>query len=66
MPRSVLRQVDHGPTRSLLVPAQAIVGEFLKTFAEFPIRQKPASFSLDDVMAQAEQAQKKLEAVGNN
>jgi arylsulfatase A-like enzyme len=34
----------------LLVPAQAIVGEFLKTFQEFPPRQKPASFSIDQVM----------------
>jgi arylsulfatase len=31
----------------LLVPAQAIVGEFLATFKEFPPRQKAASFSLD-------------------
>ena len=34
----------------LLVPAQAYVGEFLKTFKEFPARQKAASFSLDQVM----------------
>ncbi len=34
----------------LLVPAQAYVGEFLKTFAEYPPRQKPASFSLEQVM----------------
>jgi arylsulfatase A-like enzyme len=34
----------------LLVPAQAIVGEFLKTFEEFPPRQKPASFSIDQAM----------------
>ena len=34
----------------LLVPAQAYVGEFLQTFAEFPPRQKAASFSLDQVM----------------
>jgi arylsulfatase len=33
-----------------LVPAQAYVGEFLKTFKEFPPRQKPASFSIDQVM----------------
>ena len=33
-----------------LVPAQAYVGEFLKTFQEFPPRQKPASFSIDQVM----------------
>ena len=34
----------------LLVPAQAIVAEFIKTFEEFPPRQKPASFSIDHVM----------------
>jgi arylsulfatase len=34
----------------LLVPAQAYVAEFLKTFKEFPPRQKAASFSLDEVM----------------
>ena len=34
----------------LLVPAQVYVGEFLKTFKEFPPRQKPASFSIDQVM----------------
>jgi arylsulfatase len=34
----------------LLVPAQAYVGEFLKTFEEYPPRQKAASFSLTDVM----------------
>ncbi len=35
----------------LLVPAQAYVGKFLKTFKEYPPRQKAASFSLDQVMA---------------
>ena len=34
----------------LLVPAQVYVGNFLKTFKEFPPRQKPASFSLEKVM----------------
>jgi len=34
----------------LLVPAQSYVGEFLATFEEFPPRQKPASFSLEQVM----------------
>jgi len=33
-----------------LVPAQVYVGEFLATFREFPPRQKPASFSIDQVM----------------
>jgi len=34
----------------LLVPAQAIVGEFLQTFKEFPPRMKAASFSIDQVL----------------
>jgi len=36
----------------LLVPAQAYVGQFLQTFAEFPPRQEAASFNLDKVMEQ--------------
>lgn len=34
----------------LCVPAQAYVGQWLSSFKEFPPRQKPASFSLDQVM----------------
>ena len=34
----------------LLVPAQAYVGQFLKTFQAYPPRQKAASFSLDQVL----------------
>ncbi len=34
----------------LLVPAQTYVGQFLATFADYPPRQKAASFSLDQVM----------------
>lgn len=40
----------------LLVPAQAIVAEFLATFAAFPPRQKAASFTIDQVMAKMEAA----------
>jgi arylsulfatase len=39
----------------LLVPAQVYVGKWISSFQEFPPRQKPASFSIDEVM-------KKLEA----
>jgi arylsulfatase len=42
-----------------LVPAQQYVGKFLATFKEFPPRQKPASFSIDQVM------EKMLEAGGS-
>ena len=34
----------------LLVPAQAYVAKFLKTFKEYPPRQKAASFGIDKVM----------------
>lgn len=34
----------------LLVPAQDIVGGFLKTFQEYPPRMKAASFTIDQVM----------------
>ncbi len=34
----------------LVVPAQTIVGQWLSSFKEFPPRQKPASFNLDEVM----------------
>jgi arylsulfatase len=34
----------------LLVPAQVFVSDFLATFTEFPPRQKPASFSIDQVL----------------
>jgi arylsulfatase len=34
----------------VLVPAQAMVAQWLQSFKEFPIRQKPASFNLDEVM----------------
>ena len=38
------------------MPTQAIVGEFLQTFVEFPPRQKAASFTVDQVMAKLEAA----------
>ena len=44
----------------LLVPAQAIVGEFLKTFQEFPPRQTPASFSIDQALEKARQSEKAM------
>ena len=46
----------------LLVPAQAIVGQFLKTFQEFPPRQKPASFSIDQALEKARQQEKSMAA----
>jgi arylsulfatase len=34
----------------LLVPAQALAAQFLATFQDYPPRQKPASFNLDEVV----------------
>jgi arylsulfatase len=33
-----------------LVPAQAFVANFLSTFKDYPPRQKPGSFSIDQVL----------------
>lgn len=35
----------------LIVPAQAMVAQFVETFREFPPRQKPSSFSVEEVLA---------------
>jgi arylsulfatase len=43
----------------VLVPAQAFVGNFLRTFQEFPPRQKPGSFSLDRVLEELQTGQPK-------
>jgi len=43
-----------------MVPAQAIVGEFLKTFKEFPPRQSPSSFSIDQALEKARSAEKQI------
>ncbi len=34
-----------------MIPAQAYVAQMLATLAEFPPRQEPASFSVDQVLA---------------
>jgi arylsulfatase len=41
-----------------MVPAQAFVARWISSFKDFPPRQKPASFSIDDVMNKLEQAHK--------
>ena len=43
----------------VLVPAQAYVAEHLKTYVEYPPRQRPGSFSLDQVLA-------KLQSIGGS
>jgi hypothetical protein len=42
----------------VMVPAQAYVAKFLETFKEFPPRQKPGSFSIDQVMENMQNAGK--------
>jgi hypothetical protein len=51
-----LQQLHHGPRMFLIVPAQAIAAKWLESFKDFPPRQKPASFSLADVMEKMETA----------
>jgi arylsulfatase A-like enzyme len=49
----------------LLVPAQAMVGAYLKTFQEFPPRQRPSSFSIDQALEKARQQEEQIaRAVG--
>jgi len=43
----------------VLVPAQAIVRNFLTTFQEYGPRQKPGSFSLDRVLDELMKGQPK-------
>ena len=38
----------------MFVPAQAYVGRYLQSFAEFPRRATPATFGLEQVMAKIE------------
>ena len=42
----------------LLVPAQAYVAKWISSFKEFPPRQKPASFSIDQVMQKLQEGSK--------
>jgi arylsulfatase len=41
----------------VLVPAQFVVGQHLQSYVEFPPRQKPGSFNLDEVMKKLQDAQ---------
>jgi arylsulfatase len=45
------------PRGFIIVPAQAVVAKWLESFKEFPIRQKPASFNLDEVMRKMSEPQ---------
>ena len=52
------------PGGSTDLVARIVAGEFLKTFEEFPPRQKPASFSIDQALEKARENEKKLAAAG--
>jgi arylsulfatase A-like enzyme len=41
----------------VVVPAQALVAQFIGTFREYPPRQKPSSFSVDQIMEQLQKPQ---------
>lgn len=43
----------------LLVPAQDFVGQFLMTFKDYPQRQKPATFNLDEVLQKLKESPSK-------
>ena len=45
-----LRESGACPRAFLMVPAQDYVGRFIATFRDFPPRQKPPKFNVDDVM----------------
>jgi arylsulfatase len=49
----------------VLVPAQVAVGMFLKTFEDFPPRQKPASFSIGDALERARERQQTMAAASS-
>jgi arylsulfatase len=38
----------------VMVPAQAVVGKMIQSFKEFPIRQKPANWTIGDIMEKLE------------
>ena len=46
----------------LIVPAQALVGQFLKIFQEFPPCQRPSSFSIDEAPEKARRTEKQMAA----
>jgi hypothetical protein len=40
----------------LIVGSQAVVAQFISTFKEFPPRQRPQSFSIDQIMEQMQES----------
>ena len=50
----------HCRTSWVMVPAQAIVGQFLQTFKDYPPRAKSGSFSLDQLSQKMQEGAKRL------
>jgi len=44
------------------IPAQMLISEYLATFDEFPPRQRPASFSVDEALEKARESEQHLSA----
>jgi arylsulfatase A-like enzyme len=57
-PESKMYTRWYGDKLWTLMPAQAIVGQFLQTFREFPQRQKSANFNVDRVLEQMQKVSK--------
>jgi arylsulfatase len=49
----------------LLMPAVALVSQYLKTFEEFPPRQRPASFSIDQALEKAREREEHMHAAAS-
>ena len=49
----------------LLLPAVALVSQYLKTFEEFPSRQRPASFSIDQALESARAREQAMQEVAS-
>ena len=49
---------------ALVLASSSLVEEFLKTFKDFPPRQRPASFSIDQALEKARQQQAAMETSG--
>jgi hypothetical protein len=51
-PDSKMYERWYGDKLWVMVPAQAIVGQFLQTFKDFPQRQKSASANIQQILDQ--------------
>jgi hypothetical protein len=49
-PESKLYTRWYGDKLWTMMPAQAIVGQFLQTFRDFPRRQKSASYNVEQIL----------------